>query len=116
MCRLTHQKRLNIRALARNRHPSVIVALKGISLDAKEHMSVRKEAIAALGSFGRLAIEPLTEVILTTKDNNKKMSKCAFSLLHALNQSEQSNKWDAETRLKLNAAVWACAGLIEGLV
>ncbi len=115
MCRLTHQKRMNIRALARNRYPSVIVALKGISLNTNEHFTVRKEAIAALGSFGNLAIEPLTEVIITTKDNDRKISKCAFGLLHALNQSEQSNRWDAETKLKLNATIFACAGLIEGL-
>ena len=116
MKKVLQERRLAIRERAKARDPKEIPYFKRIALDRDEHHAIRKEALIAIGGFDFQAIEPLTEIVCMTRDEKDTgISKSAFGLLHALNQSEHRERWDRDIQLKLNATVWACAGLIEGL-
>ena len=114
MNRLIHQKRINIRKLAQNKNPKVIPVLKRIACNQDEHAKVRKEAMASIGSFGGLAVEPLTDLLFAS--NDKDVKKTAAHLLHAFEKKEMKHDWTAEMKENLATSITAASLILEGLM
>lgn len=111
---MIHQKRHNIRQLAKGRNPLAIPALKQIAMDKREHLKVRKEAIAAIGGFGGCAVKPLTDILVECPDNEVK--KAAGHLLHAFDKKEIKQGWTNDMKESLALSVGMAAILLEGIM